>query len=113
MDGTFIPQLKRGNIMKLLEEAKANLTDEVIDVVLKSETDDKEYDVGYYFGVKAVIENEEIKDALACISYMVGEVEEKHYAEHYDVENPNDIPTEELQEHVYKYIRILVDNFGV
>mgnify|MGYP003124802061 CR=1 FL=1 len=64
--------------MKLLKEAKANLTDELIDVVLKSETDDKEYDVGYYFGV----------------------------------ENPNDIPTEELEEHAYKSIRILIDHFG-
>jgi hypothetical protein len=49
--------------MKLLEEAKADLTDELIDVVLKSETDDKEYDVGYYFGVKAVIQNREISKA--------------------------------------------------
>ena len=98
--------------MKLLEDAKANLTDELIDVVLKSETDDKEYDVGYYFGVKAVIQNREISKAVGSLSYLIGEQEEKHYSEWYGVENPGDIPTEELEEHAYKSIRILVDHFG-
>ena len=32
--------------------------------------------------------------------------------ETYEVENPNDIPTDELKEHAYKYIRVLVDNLG-
>tara|TARA_B100002019_G_scaffold60423_1_gene51785 strand:- start:2119 stop:2418 length:300 start_codon:yes stop_codon:yes gene_type:complete len=98
--------------MKLLEDAKANLTDELIDVVLKSETDDKEYDVGYYFGVKAVIQNREISEAVGSLSYLIGEQEEKHYSEWYDCDKPDDIPTDELEEHPYKSIRILIDHFG-
>ena len=55
---------------------------------------------------------EDIKKAVSSLSYMLGDSEEKHYAETYDVENPNDIPTDELKEQAYKYIRVLVDNFG-
>ena len=98
--------------MKLLIDAKADLTDELIDVVLKRETDDKEFDVGYYFGVSAVIQHREISQAVGSLSYLIGEQEEKHYSEWYGVENPGDIPTEELEEHAYKSIRILVDHFG-
>ena len=98
--------------MKLLEDAKADLTDELIDVVLSRETDDKEFDVGFYFGVKSVIKNEELSKAVGSLSYLIGEQEEKHYSEWYDCDKPNDIPTEELEEHAYKSIRILVDHFG-
>jgi len=97
--------------MKLLKEAKANLTEELIDVVLKSENNE-EYDVGYYFGVKSVIQDEELRKAVGSLSYLIGEQEEKHYSEWYGVENPGDIPTEELEEHAYKSIRILVEHFG-
>jgi|TARA_R100000482_G_scaffold124519_1_gene77609 hypothetical protein len=98
--------------MKLLKDAKADLTDELIDVVLSRETDDKEFDVGFYFGVKSVIKNEELSKAVGSLSYLIGEQEEKHYSEWYDCDKPNDIPTEELEEHAYKSIRILVDHFG-
>ena len=98
--------------MKLLIDAKADLTDELIDVVLSRETDDKEFDVGFYFGVKSVIKNEELSKAVGSLSYLIGEQEEKHYSEWYDCDKPNDIPTEELEEHAYKSIRILVDHFG-
>ena len=97
--------------MKLLKEAKANLTDELIDVVLNSENTE-EYDVGYYFGVKSVIQNEELRKAVGSLSYLIGEQEEKHYSEWYDCDKPDDIPTDELDEHAYKSIRILVDYFG-
>lgn len=98
--------------MKLLKDAKADLTDELIDVVLSRETDDKEFDVGFYFGVKSVIKNKELSKAVGSLSYLIGEQEEKHYSEWYDCDKPNDIPTEELEEHAYKSIRILVDHFG-
>ena len=98
--------------MKLLKDAKADLTDELIDVVLSRETDDKEFDVGFYFGVKSVIKNEELSKAVGSLSYLIGEQEEKHYSEWYDCDKPNDIPTEELEEHAYKSIRVLVDIFG-
>ena len=98
--------------MKLLKDAKADLTDELIDVVLSRETDDKEFDVGFYFGVKSVIKNEELSKAVGSLSYLIGEQEEKHYSECYDCPNPSSIPTDELEEHAYKSIRILVDHFG-
>ena len=98
--------------MKLLKDAKADLTDELIDVVLSRETDDKEFDVGFYFVVKSVIKNKELSKAVGSLSYLIGEQEEKHYSEWYDCDKPNDIPTEELEEHAYKSIRILVDHFG-
>ena len=98
--------------MKLLEDAKANLSDELIDVVLNSENDE-EYDVGYYFGVKAVIRNKELRKAVGSLSSLIGEQEEKHYSEWCGVENPGDIPTEELEEHAYKSIRVLVDHFEI
>ena len=97
--------------MKLLKDAKADLTDELIDVVLKSENTE-EYDVGYYFGVKSVIQNKELSKAVSSLSYLIGEHEEKHYSEYYDCDKPDDIPTDELEEHAYKSIRILIDHFG-
>ena len=59
----------------------------------------------------STIQNKQIKEAVGSLSYLIGEQEEKHYSEWYGVENPNDIPTEELEEHAYKSIRILVDIF--
>ena len=91
--------------MKLLKEAKANLTDELIDVVLKSENNE-EYDVGYYFGVKSVIQDEELRKAVGSLSYLIGEQEEKHYSEWYDCDKPDDIPTDELEEHALSLIHI-------
>ena len=103
--------MKLSTTLKLLEDSKENLTDEIIDSVLKSEND-VEYDVGFYLGVKSVIQSREISKAVGSLSYLIGEQEEKHYSEWYGVENPNDIPTEELEEHAYRSIRILVDIFG-
>ena len=99
--------------MKLLEDAKADLTDELIDVVLSRETDDKEFDVGYYFGVKAVIRNQELTKAVDNLVDMFDEQEEKHYSECYDCPNPSSIPTDELEEHAYKSIRTLIDHFSI
>lgn len=58
------------------------------------------------------LDTKQISEAVSSLSYMLGDSEEKHYAETYEVENPNDIPTDELEEHAYKYIRVLVDNLG-
>ena len=60
----------------------------------------------------STIQNKQIKEAVGSLSYLIGEQEEKHYSEWYGVKNPNDIPTEELEEHAYRSIRILVDIFG-
>ena len=98
--------------MKLLKDAKADLTDELIDVVLSRETDDKEFDVGFYFGVKSVIKNQELSKAVGSLSNLLGQREEDHYSEWYDCDKPDDIPTDELEEHPYKSIRILIDHFG-
>ena len=103
--------MKLSTTLELLKDSKENLTDEIIDSVLKSEND-VEYDVGFHLGVKTVIQNEQVKEAVGSLSHLIGEQEEKHYSEWYGVENPNDIPTEELEEHAYRSIRILVDIFG-
>ena len=69
--------MKLSTTLKLLEDSKENLTDEIIDGVLKSEND-VEYDVGFYLGVKTVIQNKQIKEAVGSLSYLIGEQEEKH-----------------------------------